>query len=341
LSFTIVHVIKQHIDKFINRDFGYNMLISEKFEKIKNFFSIIKYKNIDAHHLFNICGLIIRIKYRNFKIEKRITTEHGLNQENREQKIIVSLTTFPERINLVYITINQLLTQTLKPDRLILWLAENQFENREKDLPDNLLKLKEYGLEIKWCEDLKSYKKLIPTLKEFKNDIIITYDDDIYYPKDSVEKLYMAYLEDKNCICTHRNTRAYFKNGELKFFKARHLFFDKTARIKPSFFNIIIGCGGVLYPPNSLHSDILNIEKFKKLIPTQDDAWFWAMAVLNKTKIKVVDGFDTNLFTIENSQQYGLCKINNNSGQGMYTQDALAIMIKEYPVILEYLKEEA
>ncbi len=41
---------------------------------------------------------------------------------------------------------------------VILYLAEEQFPNKEADLPGKLLKFKENGLTIKWCEDLKSYK---------------------------------------------------------------------------------------------------------------------------------------------------------------------------------------
>ena len=53
-----------------------------------------------------------------------------------------------------------LLQQTLKPDEVILWLSEEQFPN--KQLPENLTRLQEFGLSIKWCkDDIKSFKKLI------------------------------------------------------------------------------------------------------------------------------------------------------------------------------------
>ena len=305
-----------------------------------NFLNLIKYRNIDSHHVFKFLNVIIRKKTTNPYIEKRIAASFGLNQEKRKDKIVVSLTTFPERINKVSVVINQLLTQSLKPDKLILWLAKNQFPNKEKDLPDELLNLKQYGLTIGWCEDLRSYKKLIPTLKEHKNDIIITFDDDIYYEKNSIEKLYNAYLKNKNAIQVNRYSKLYFKNNKYCFYKAKELYFDNQDNSRPKFSNTIIGCGGVLYPANSLHSDVLLEDKFKKIIPTQDDIWFWAMAVLDKTPINIVDGFNSNLVTIEDTQQFGLCKSNNKSTKGMSGQEALDAVLKAYPSIVEILKED-
>ena len=302
-----------------------------------NFLNLIKYRNIDAHYVYNLFGMLIRKKHNNYYVENRIATSCGLNQEERDEKIIVSLTTFPERINKIHIVINQLLTQTVKPDKLILWLAENQFPNKEKDLPEKLLKLKDYGLTIAWCEDLRSYKKLIPTLRDYKNEIIITYDDDIYYEKDSIEKLFKAYLKDKNCIHANRYSKLYFKKDSWKLYKAKNLYFDLNSNKKPDYKNTIIGCGGVLYPPNSLSQEVLNVEKFKSLIPTQDDIWFWAMAVLNQTKINIVDGFTSDLITVEDTQEFGLCKQNCDITTGMSGQKALEIILREYPKILELL----
>ena len=45
---------------------------------------------------------------------------------------------------------------------------------REEDLPENLLKLKNNGLTIKWCKDMRSFTKLVPALEMYKNDIIVT-----------------------------------------------------------------------------------------------------------------------------------------------------------------------
>ena len=83
----------------------------------------------------------------------------GITNQKRKVKVIVSLTSFPARIDIVDITIKSLLMQSLKPDEIILWLAKGQFSGEENGLPTKLLKLKKYGLTINWCNDIKSYKK--------------------------------------------------------------------------------------------------------------------------------------------------------------------------------------
>ena len=299
-------------------------------------FSISK---IDYHFVIFLFG---------FQIRKRIKTQNspvfqpdyfGLNTTFRDRKIIASLTTFPERIYTVEKTIKTLLMQTLKPDVIVLWLAEEQFPNKEKELPSELLKLKDFGLQIKWCNDIKSYKKIIPALKEYPNDIIITFDDDIYYANDVIKNLYNSYLENPNCIHTNRSWRIFAgKNGSICTKSAAAMYWTRYEDC--SFKNTIIGCGGVLYPPHSLSPEVLNEEKFVSIIPTQDDIWLWAMAVLNDTKIKVVSSYDMQIQNVENTQQFGLCKINNKSKKGLLGKDAFNLIAKEYPGIMEKLKEE-
>ena len=58
------------------------------------------------------------------------------------QELIVSLTSYPARIDTVNQTIETLLNQSLCPDKVILWLAPEKFPNREADLPQQLLDLR-------------------------------------------------------------------------------------------------------------------------------------------------------------------------------------------------------
>lgn len=305
--------------------------------------NLIDIKFFDNHYLINLLGLTIRIKSKKKpNINRRKLSEFGLNkEEQRFPKIVASLTSFPERIPTLYYTIESLLTQTLRPDRLILWLAEEQFPNKEDDLPSSLLQMKEFGLEIKWCEDLKSYKKLVPTISECPNDIIITFDDDIYYDENVVEDLYNGYLKNPDAISTVRAFRVKFVAPNfLSFFSSNEMFWNWRKYQNSSLYNTIIGCGGVLYPPNCLYSDIINKNKFQKVLPTQDDIFFWAMAILKKTPIQIINGYSSSLNIVENSQEYGLCKINIKEGKGLSGNQSLEKIIEVYPEILDILKGE-
>ncbi len=298
---------------------------------IKKIFSI---STIDCHLMIYIFGIQIRKK---LKTKPKIVElkDYGITKEKRTPKIIASLTTFPDRINTVSKTIKTILNQTLKADEVILWLANEQFPNRENDLPRDLIDLKNFGLTIKFCHDIKSYKKLIPTLKEHKNDIIITFDDDIYYDNDIIETLYNSYLINPDCIHTNRGHRVFVKNNTIMLKPNSDIYWKNYST--PTFKNTIIGCGGVLYPPNCFDDRVLDEEKFQNIIPTQDDVWFWAMAVLNKRKIKIVKSYSFELQTVENSQNISLCKINNKKTNG---KNSFKTIENEFKELVSIIKEE-
>ncbi len=77
----------------------------------------------------------------------------GVNQtEDRETKITVSLASCPAQINKAAATLTPIMQQTVKPDRIVLCLCGEEFPQKEKELPEELLKLREHGLELLWCD---------------------------------------------------------------------------------------------------------------------------------------------------------------------------------------------
>ena len=88
----------------------------------------------------------------------RITWESGLNRETRNVEVIVSLTSYPARISTVHMTVLTLLNQKIKPDKIILWLAKEQFPSGMNALPKQLLALMDVGLTIKWTHDITKAK---------------------------------------------------------------------------------------------------------------------------------------------------------------------------------------
>ncbi len=290
-------------------------------------------EKIGRRRIITIFGM--KFEYRAGKSYKaaEITTS-GVTQEKREQKIIVSLTSFPARIEYVSKTICSLLDQTLKPDMVILWLGDDKFPNKEADLPEDLLKLKEYGLTIKWCKDIRSYTKFIPAYKEFPNDLIVTVDDDIYYDRNMLELLYNSYQQNPEYIHCHRCTKIFYKNGKLKA-KAGGKKYYKY----PSFANKLCGVGGVIYPPHCLYKDITDENLFKTLCPTNDDIWFWLMAVLQGTKVKVIKHNIPQPAEIDETID-GPCltKINDH-GQKLFYKD-LESVLGHYQGLEEKIKSD-
>ncbi|MBQ7454521.1 MAG: glycosyltransferase family 2 protein [Selenomonadaceae bacterium] len=140
------------------------------------------------------------------EIDKLISRKNfvGLNKFPRAEKVIVSLTSYKPRINDVKYAIYSLLNQTFPPDKLILWLDEDSFPQREKNLPHDLLELKKFGLTINWCENLRPHTKYFYTLKNYPDDIIVTADDDIFYRPDWLKILYDEHTKFPNCLIAHR-----------------------------------------------------------------------------------------------------------------------------------------
>lgn len=134
--------------------------------------------------------------------------------------------------------------QSMKPQRLILWLAPEQFPNKEADLPKKLLRLKKSGLTIEWCTDIKSFKKLIPAIKKYPNSYIFTADDDVYYHKNTLENAWTTHEEFPNMIVSHRITKFFIDNDTYNDISG-----GKETYPVPSFLHKLTGVGGVLYPP--------------------------------------------------------------------------------------------
>jgi hypothetical protein len=194
-----------------------------------------------------------------------------------EIMLIVSLTTFGERIKSVYITLESIARQTLKPHKVILWLAEDEFTM--DNIPITLQKFVNRGLEIRFCKDIKSYKKLIYTIRNFPKDLVITIDDDVIYDIEMIEELYNAHLKYPKAICCHRShiIKKDSSGDSLPYYQ-----WGKSKEIiEPSFLQFPTGVGGVLYFPGCFDDEFFKEEKFMEVAPTGDDFWFKAMTWKN------------------------------------------------------------
>ncbi len=296
--------------------------------KLKNFlktsiqkkhYNVLKRINQKLRRPFTILRLKLNEKtHKEFldDIDSKLQNFTGSGVQANENKIIVSLTSFPERMDKIHYALYSLLTQTLKPDMVVLWLGEEQFPNREKDIPQSVLNLQKNGLTIKYCEDIRAYTKLIPSLKAFPDDIIITADDDIFYPDALVEDLYAAYTKNPEYIQASRVHRV--KLSSPNSLAPYSTWKSGVPENGASFLNFLTGVGGVLYPPHSLDEEVLNEANFKKLAPYADDVWFWAMAVKKGTKINNISThtelYHTDPFVGEGlSGKFTLGSLNFNS----------------------------
>lgn len=260
----------------------------------------------------------------------------GLNESPRLEKIIVSLTSYKPRINDVKYTIYSLLNQNFPPDKLILWLDEDSFPLREENLPRDLLELKNFGLTIDWCENLRPYKKLIPALEKYPDDIIVTADDDLFYQPDWLEVLYNEHLKNPDYVIAHRAYRIRL-NAQGNIYPYDN-WYKEIVSAQLFYGNFFTSGAGALYKKNFFHNDILKREIFMKLTPFADDIWFWAMTVLNDTKIKIPSAAQRYLTYVDIDAQSGgetLWAVNRSKNDEQIRQ-----VLEYYPALFEKLIRE-
>lgn len=246
------------------------------------------------------------------KYQKQKNAESGVNAVKREQKVIISLTSFPKRINTVWLTIETLLRQSVKPDEVILWLAESQFDGLAS-LPESLLRLQKRGLTIRFCDDLRSHKKYYYTLLEYPEDLVILADDDLFYPRDTVKcllKMHQQWPEDICCI-----------SGEViepEFTSAPSLWRNP----KPDEHNWQhCDClqpftgSGTLIPPDALDGDVFDRAAIRQLCPYADDLWIAFMAHRHGTKVTTIKNWRAFPVTIYGTAEGSLYYINGEGKQ--------------------------
>jgi len=203
-----------------------------------------------------------------------------INNE-KDAKVVVSLTSFPAAIPYAEQAVRSILRGSVLPDKLILYVTLSQFGDSE--MPEGLLTLANENpiFEIRnYDTDIRSYRKLIPALLDFPDSIIVTIDDDVAYHQHMLRDLLDMHVQYPKAILAHRAKRINLGKPYRKWSKYRwyHFVFK---RIHRSFLNIQTGVGGVLYPPHCLKQEMLDEKLFTKIAPTTDDIWFWAAGVAN------------------------------------------------------------
>ncbi len=223
---------------------------------------------------------------RRFQLIEHILhdTESGITDEKyTDHEIIVSLTSYGKRIDDVTFTIESLMQQSMKPNRIILWLDESFKDNC---LSQSLRNQQKRGLEIQYCKDIRSYKKLIPCLQQYPNDAIITVDDDLLYDYDIIEKLITAYLKSPEMIHACRIHRMILdqENKPIPYLEWNWRINDAGVNR----LNFFTGGAGTLYSPGCLDKEVFNENTFLDICKFADDVWFNAMAIKKGTLVNKV-----------------------------------------------------
>jgi|TARA_B110000238_G_C16062346_1_gene411102 protein O-GlcNAc transferase len=224
----------------------------------------------------------------NFLRVSKIKPNHNLHK-----KLTVSITAKRERFFFLDLVLKSILNQSIHPDEIILWV---EYKDKKK-IPQKILKMKNYGIKILFCKNFKSYNKIIHTLNIRKENYIITFDDDIFYHKDSIKYLLNKSLNNPKDIIANRIHKIILDKKKLPIEYKKWKW--NSTDSKKNKLNFLTGVYGVLYPPHSFYKNITNNKIFMKLSPAADDLWLYWMIRLNKKFIRW-SNFDKKNFEIIN-----------------------------------------
>jgi hypothetical protein len=218
---------------------------------------------------------------------------------------IASLTTYPLRFPSALIALQSIVRQTVEPDQIIVnvyegdWEeAENNFIKKAKSISQNIL--------IEKCSDLRPGNKIIPTAKKYKDNLIITFDDDVIYPKNRAKVLIDKHLIYPNNPILYRTRFVKFNGTETAPYQEWPLCQGENA---PHSLHFPTGVSGALYPPNFFNLAFFDEEEYKALSHEGDDLWIYFHTLLQGSAV-VKASNDPSTESVPESQSFALWKNN-------------------------------
>ncbi|OOE94790.1 hypothetical protein BZG75_04930 [Salinivibrio sp. AR640] len=204
----------------------------------------------------------------------------------------------------MHLVIESLGKQTLKANRLVLWLDEDEFSLQS--IPQLLKNQIKRGLEVRFYRNIRSYKKIIPALKEFQSSKIITVDDDFLYPVDLIEILNNEEKKYKDCIIGMRAHT--IKTNKKKILPYKKWTFESSSSDFNELTFLTTGAG-TLFPKNIPRHHFCLEDEFMALCPFADDVWINLISIKFGIRRKRVDdkrSFRKRFIPLQNNQDIGL-----------------------------------
>ena len=189
------------------------------------------------------------------------------------ERIIVTMTSYPGRITNVSKSIYFLLfKQTIKPDEIHLWLSIEEFKNKEKDLPEDLITiLKLDNIFLHWLPKNTFVHKRHEIFKQTTdNDCVFLIDDDVRYDDDLIQRVMETHKKFPNCIICYNRYPAH------KYIGRRIIYGPEINEIEPAI-NKVRWCGQSMIPSKLYPKEILDNahqEVRNRTSPISDECWF-------------------------------------------------------------------
>jgi len=244
---------------------------------------------------------------------------------------VVSLTSFGNRIDSVYLAIESIAHGSALPSELILWLDDAA---RYNSLPPALERLTRRGLTIQLSKNYGPHTKYYPYIasqREFSLPLV-TADDDIIYPRDWLQTLITAFERNPGVINCYRARVIEFRERRIAPYREWAL----CGSTSPGWRNFLLGVSGVIYPSAFVAALQRAGNAFERCCPKADDLWLHANALRAGFKVRQIGKEAVHFPTIPGSQESALHFNNIVSGNDSqvaqtYTAEDLQRMLDDAP----------
>ena len=218
------------------------------------------------------------------------------------------MTTIPCRQKRLEENLESILNQSYRFDKLVINIDDNLTE--EDYAWYNKLKERDVRMEINVCDHKwRSCNKLLPTIKKYPDAVVITVDDDIYYPKDCILYMVEEYYKS-NCIVCQEMHPVLIRDGKFAGYVDD---FDVKIGLK-CYGKYLSNC--CLFPPHIFEgTDLFDYDKMMECVGgTHDELWFWVNSLINGIKavnLNYILWFAYDLKSEWADSEYRLGNINN------------------------------
>lgn len=220
------------------------------------------------------------------------------------------MTTIVRRKQRLLDNLPSLLNQSYPYDKLVI-NVDDDLSNEECEWYENLKEL-DSRIEINKAEaKWRSCNKLLPTLKLYPDDIVITVDDDIFYPKNCIMQLVMEHVKHPECVIAHEINPIIMTDSYVTYLNSYDVMMKQVEWGK-----YLSNCA--LFPPHTF--DNTDLYDYDKMITctqgTHDELWFWIQSTINKVQtvgLNYVRTFEPEVVEQYADGEYRLSLTNNTN----------------------------
>ena len=207
------------------------------------------------------------------------------------------MTTIPSRKERLEENISSILNQTAFFDTLVINIDDN-LSNEDYEWYYDFAKTSDKIMINRANAMWRSCNKLLPTLLLFPDDVIITVDDDVYYPADCFKYLLEQHSKTPNYIVSHEVNPIIIENNFITYLNG----FDVKVN-QYQWGKYLSNC--CLFPPHVFdNTDLMDYNKMMTCTNgTHDELWFWVNSTLNNVKCVGLNYIRTFAYDVKR----GLC----------------------------------